>query len=135
MMKHIDFSKHTTTIDVSHHKRISNNRVISRRRLLVSFATLGVGATLPGKLMAGFAPLFSGTQPGRIDVHHHIMPPQYLSFARERVIAAAGATRDVSVLMDWTPARAIEEMDKNGIGTGITSLGLPGAWFGSPTAS
>jgi predicted TIM-barrel fold metal-dependent hydrolase len=135
MTKHLDFSKRTAESAESLQKCVSNDCVISRRRLLVSLATLSAGATLAGKLMAGFAPLFLGTQPGRIDVHHHIMPPQYLSFARERVIAAAGATRDVSVLMDWTPARAIEEMDKNGVATGITSLGLPGIWFGSPTAS
>ena len=63
------------------------------------------------------------------------MPPRYVSLTRERILAAAGATRDASVLLDWTPAKAIEEMDKNGVATAITSLGLPGVWLGSATSA
>jgi predicted TIM-barrel fold metal-dependent hydrolase len=134
-MKPFHFSKHGAAIAEAGQDCVSNEYVISRRELLISLATLGAVAMLPGKLMAGIAPLLPGARSGRIDVHHHIMPPRYLSLARERIIAAAGATRDVSVLTDWTPAKAVEEMDKNGVATAITSLGLPGVWLGSPTAS
>jgi predicted TIM-barrel fold metal-dependent hydrolase len=47
--------------------------------------------------------------------------------ARDRILAISD--RDHSTLLGWTPARAVEEMDKNGISTAITSLGLPGVWF------
>src|SRR5581483_2260188 len=44
---------------------------------------------------------------GKIDVHHHIIPPG----------ANAGAG------LEWSPALAIEEMDRNGVAAGI---GFPG---------
>jgi predicted TIM-barrel fold metal-dependent hydrolase len=32
-------------------------------------------------------------------------------------------------ILDWTPARAIEEMDQNGIATAVSSIAVPGVWF------
>jgi predicted TIM-barrel fold metal-dependent hydrolase len=57
----------------------------------------------------------------RIDVHHHILPPEY--------IAAIAARRNVPV-PDWSPARSLEEIDRAGIGTAMLSLVQPGVWFG-----
>ena len=37
--------------------------------------------------------------------------------------------------LNWTPARALEEMDQNGIATAMTSLSLPGVWFGGVEAA
>jgi hypothetical protein len=74
-----------------------------------------------------------GAKPNRIDVHHHILPPAYLLRARERILAISD--RDHSALLSWTPARAVEELDKNGIATAMTSLGLPGVWFGGAKAA
>ena len=69
----------------------------------------------------------------RIDIHHHILPPAYMQRARDQILAISD--RDHSRLLNWTPAGAIEEMDKAGIAAAITSLGLPGVWFeGSKTA-
>ncbi len=58
-----------------------------------------------------------------IDVHHHHTPPRY----REEAGAFLGAG---SGRFDWTPARSIEEMDRNGIATAITSISSPGVWWG-----
>ncbi|MBV9482403.1 MAG: amidohydrolase [Acidobacteria bacterium] len=69
----------------------------------------------------------------RIDVHHHILPPNYMLRARDRILAISD--RDHSRLLNWTPAAAVEEMDKAGIATAITSLGLPGVWFGGAKAA
>jgi len=57
----------------------------------------------------------------RIDVHHHVVPPEYL--------AAIAGRRDNRV-PDWSPARSLEEMDRAGIGTAMLSLVQPGVWFG-----
>jgi len=85
-----------------------------------------------GLLAQGPSPTGSA-KPNRIDVHHHILPPPYMLRARERILAISD--RDHSALLNWTPARAVEEMDKNGIATAITSLGLPGVWFGGAKAA
>jgi predicted TIM-barrel fold metal-dependent hydrolase len=53
--------------------------------------------------------------------------------ARDRVLEISD--RDHSALLNWTPARAVEEMDRTGIRSAITSLGLPGVWFGGADAA
>jgi predicted TIM-barrel fold metal-dependent hydrolase len=64
----------------------------------------------------------------RIDTHHHILPPTYLAEERERILEAAGpATAGV---LDWSPARALEELDKNDVMLAVTSISTPGIWFG-----
>lgn len=65
--------------------------------------------------------------PHRIDTHHHILPPAYVAREREKVLGVAHALR--AQLERWTPATAIEEMDKNGIATAVTSISAPGVWF------
>jgi 6-methylsalicylate decarboxylase len=57
-------------------------------------------------------------RPGRIDVHHHFYAPEYL--------AAMGDVAKRPVVRDWTIARSLEEMDKNGVGTAVLSLSPPG---------
>lgn len=56
--------------------------------------------------------------PHRIDVHHHLYPPVYLKRLTDRKIAQKPA-------LDWSPARAIEDMDRGGIAAAITSLTAP----------
>lgn len=60
---------------------------------------------------------------GWIDVHHHILPPQFIAEQRDEILYFA---RDPAVL-DWTPARALEQLDLFGIDTAYVSLGVPGA--------
>src|SRR5439155_27304623 len=68
-------------------------------------------------------PLWAQTAPRgrRIDVHHHILPPEYM--------AAISARRSGSS-PDWSPARSLEEIDQAGIVTAMLSLIQPGVWFG-----
>src|SRR5580704_16707870 len=106
---------------------------ISRREFLKSAGLAGVGALLEsGGLSPQNRPL-TGARVKRIDVHHHILPPPYMLRARDRVLAISD--RDHFRLLNWTPAGAIEEMDKTGIATAITSLCLPGVWFGGARAA
>jgi predicted TIM-barrel fold metal-dependent hydrolase len=106
----------------------------SRREFLKAVAVIGASTALSASgLTAQTSLSTSSTKPNRIDVHHHILPPPYMSQARDRILAISD--RDHSALLSWTPARAVEEMDKNGIATAMTSLGLPGVWFkGAKTA-
>lgn len=63
----------------------------------------------------------------RIDVHHHILPPDYVqTVGDERIgpLILSGKTPE------WTPEMSIEAMDRNGIATSITSISAPGLWFG-----
>jgi len=104
---------------------------ISRREFLRS---AGLGTLLASTCLRAQTPLLTGTPKGhRIDVHHHILPPPYMQRARDQILAISD--RDHSRLLNWTPAGAVEEMDKAGIATAITSLGLPGVWFGGAKAA
>ena len=63
-----------------------------------------------------------------IDTHHHFYAPEYLKawndWEDKRNIPHAPA------VANWTPARTVEEMDKNGVRTSILSLpSTPGTWF------
>jgi predicted TIM-barrel fold metal-dependent hydrolase len=101
----------------------------SRREFMKAVVVVGASTMLSAKgLMAQSPPPTSNPKPNRIDVHHHILPPPYMLKARDQILAISD--RDHSALLSWTPAKAVEEMDKNGIATAITSLGLPGVWFG-----
>jgi predicted TIM-barrel fold metal-dependent hydrolase len=57
----------------------------------------------------------------RIDIHHHIAPPKYIEEMRALLQPPTLA---------WTPARSIEDMDKAGVATAITSITTPGVWIG-----
>ena len=106
----------------------------SRREFLKSAAGAGVGALIASTSLSAQSPSLTGaTHAHRIDVHHHILPPRYMMLARDRILAISD--RDHSRLLNWTPAGAVEEMDNAGIATAITSLGLPGVWFGGAKAA
>ncbi|HSX69731.1 MAG TPA: amidohydrolase family protein, partial [Pseudomonas sp.] len=65
-------------------------------------------------------------QQGRIDVHHHIIPPVYAeAIHRHGLQLHAGAP-----LPTWTPEKSLQVMDLNGIQRAITSLTTPGAHLG-----
>jgi len=106
----------------------------SRREFLKAVAVAGASSMLSaGGLMAQTPSPTGNAKPNRIDVHHHILPPPYMLRARDQILAISD--RDHSALLNWTPAKAIEEMDKNGIATAMTSLGLPGVWLGGTKAA
>ena len=94
---------------------------ISRRGLLAGLGAAAAAATLP-------APSVHAQARTLIDTHHHFYPPNYLAMQKEyegkRNIPAFPG------VFDWTPARAIENMDKNGVRTAVISLAsTPGLWF------
>jgi len=75
----------------------------------------------------------SHPQPRRIDTHHHIFPPRYMAKERDRILGVAH--RLAAQLLEWTPSKAIEAMDRGGVATAVTSISSPGIWFGDAAAS
>jgi 6-methylsalicylate decarboxylase len=87
--------------------------VTSRRMLLKSLAIGGVAATLPEtELLSQFVNK-STAKGGRIDVHHHHIPPALLA-------GLPGGDR--GRLGSWTPERSLEQMDKFDIAVAILSM-------------
>ena len=120
--------------EVLAHARSKHESVhdFDRRRFLRGAAIAGAAGLLSAHGF-GAQTTLSGSKPNRVDVHHHILPPPYMLQARDRILEISD--RDHSALLNWTPARAIEEMDRTGIATAITSLSLPGVWFGGAQAA
>jgi 6-methylsalicylate decarboxylase len=78
--------------------------------------------TLPAKPAASVT-----SNPRRIDVHHHMLPPEYASLTRDRILEITSG--DATVLK-WTPDVTLEQMEQFGVASAILSLPVPGAWFG-----
>jgi len=72
-------------------------------------------------------PASSKTNPRRIDVHHHMLPPEYANLTRERILQITSG--DPTVL-NWTSAVTLEQMEQFGVASAILSLPVPGAWHG-----
>ena len=109
-----------------HHRALSSGTTQSRRHVLTSLAALGAAAMLP----AGTGLAETATASGRVDVHHHFFPPDYLE-----PLAEWGKHHGVAAGLqppqrDWTVARAVEEMDRAGVATAVLSISTPGIWFG-----
>jgi hypothetical protein len=65
------------------------------------------------------------TIPTRVDVHHHLVPPDYAALLRDKGHRPGGV--DVPA---WSPESSLKVMRRNGIATSILSLSTPGVWFG-----
>lgn len=107
-----------------------------RRSFIRGIAAAGLGSLACSNarpLAPAFgAPIFPNR--GLIDVHHHFVPPFYLSENRDRITAAA-AGRINPAYASWTPGRALDAMDKQGVATAVLSLTTPGVWFGDAQAA
>ena len=76
-------------------------------------------------------PPAGGSQPTavnrrRIDVHHHMLPPEYANLTRDRILEITSG--DTTVLK-WTPDVTLEQMEQFGVASSILSLPVPGAWY------
>jgi predicted TIM-barrel fold metal-dependent hydrolase len=70
----------------------------------------------------------SFTQPHRIDVHHHIIPPVYLEAMRRVGIADPIPGVDYPA---WDVQTTLAVMDRQGIATALVSISEPGVSFGN----
>ena len=65
------------------------------------------------------------SNPRRIDVHHHMLPPEYAKLTRDRILQITSG--DPTVL-SWTPEITFAQMEQYGVASAILSLPVPGAW-------
>lgn len=114
------------------------------RRKFVAGTGLLVGAslassTLPVRVFAEeqleIQPITPAPKPvsgnGRIDVHHHLIPPVFAdAMARRGLSKVAGASLPL-----WTVEDSLGVMDTNGIESSILSLSAPGVYFGEAASA
>jgi 6-methylsalicylate decarboxylase len=87
---------------------------IARRDLLKAFGAAGSAAIFSkGALTAQSSPSGSGTNPRRIDVHHHFETPSLTGGPNAH----------------WSPAKSLEQMNKFGIATAMLSHPGDGGLF------
>jgi len=101
-------------------------RAASRRQFVAGgIAALGLGVA-PARVRAQAA----GAPPpaGIIDVHHHIAPPAY-----NQELIARGINEPP--LLRWSVQKSLDDMDKAGVATAITSITTPGVWLGDNNAA
>lgn len=69
--------------------------------------------------------------PHRIDVHHHVLPQEYV-----RDVARYGYTSAGDVAFpEWSLDSTLSFMDRCGIATAVTSFAAPGVYFGDKMAA
>jgi len=99
---------------------------MKRRQVLGALGAIGAAAALPGCATQSPA---AGKRV--IDTHHHFYAPAYqkawLDWEDQRKIPHFQSQ------VNWSVAKAVEDMDKAGVRTGILSLAsTPGVWFDQP---
>jgi 6-methylsalicylate decarboxylase len=102
------------------------------RRQFLAAGLAAAASTLAAPAVRAQAPA-AKPSPGRIDMHHHFLPPQYIKEEHERINFSHNLTADT--LLAWTPRESLDVMDKNGIATAIVSQTTPGVWFGDVEGS
>lgn len=87
---------------------------VSRRQFLGGAAAAGAALTT-----TSIAPkVFAQAAPHRIDVHHHVSPPTWLD-------AVKSMRKDNPPLVNWSVQKTLDDMDKGGVATAITSPTTP----------
>jgi len=94
---------------------------LNRRTLLKGFAVLGAHAVMGRPRAEAQVP------PWRVDVHSHHLPPAYLAALNAHNLGQPP-------MLAWTPAKALEDMDRAGVATAVTSITTPALSFLDATA-
>jgi 6-methylsalicylate decarboxylase len=97
------------------------NMPCSRRRILAGVAGLGASLLCREKNLWAQAPARNA---GRLDLHHHFGTPAWIRMTNER------KSQGYQTWQPYTPAKAIEDMDRGGVTVSLLSVTTPGIWFG-----
>jgi predicted TIM-barrel fold metal-dependent hydrolase len=109
---------------------------MQRREFIAGLAAIGARALVPDVLdgaqrgpAASARPAPGGVEAAfRIDVHYHGNSPGFIAAIKAR-------NTGQMPLMNWTPAKALEDMDRDGVATSIMSTSEPSVYFGDATAA
>jgi len=93
-------------------------RVVSRRTFVASTLAAGTAAVLPSWPRGSLAQ----EKAHRIDVHHHLSPPTHIEALRKAKLGTPPT-------YNWSVQKSLEDMDKAGVATSITSVTTPAASF------
>jgi predicted TIM-barrel fold metal-dependent hydrolase len=97
----------------------------SRRLFLAALGAAGAGSLLGSVTSIAQTP---ATPVRRIDVHQHFVSPSFYA-----TLNAKNATSAIPGLAAWkgfSPASAVETLDRVGIAVAMLSITAPGVWFG-----
>jgi hypothetical protein len=100
---------------------------MQRREFLAGLAAMGATAMAPHILKGAQARPASGA-PYRIDVHYHGNSPGFIA-------AIKAHNTGQTALMNWTPAKALEDMDRDAVAASIMSTSEPSVYFGDAAAA
>ena len=101
---------------------------MQRREFLAGLAAVGATALVQDILKGAQQRPSTAAPPTRIDVHYHGNSPGFIAAIKAR---NTGQT----ALMNWTPAKALEDMDRDGVAASIMSTSEPSVYFGDAAAA
>jgi predicted TIM-barrel fold metal-dependent hydrolase len=101
---------------------------MQRREFLAGLAAAGATALIPDILKGAQTRPSPTAPPYRIDVHYHGNSPGFIA-------AIKAHNTGQTALMNWTPAKALEDMDRDGVATSIMSTSEPSVYFGDAAAA
>jgi predicted TIM-barrel fold metal-dependent hydrolase len=88
----------------------------------------GLAATAAALAAPAHAQTPTAGKPFRIDTHHHLSSPGFIA-------EISGRRTGQIPLMQWTPAKSLDDMDKGGVATSIVTISEPGVFFGNYDAA
>jgi 6-methylsalicylate decarboxylase len=98
---------------------------LDRRKLLTALTLAGGASLLPSSVSLG-----QGGGVRRIDVHQHFVSPSFHALLTSKN-SPATPVPGINSWRDYSPGRAVEELDRVGIETAMLSITAPGVWFGN----
>jgi len=101
---------------------------MERREFLAGLAAIGATALVPDISTAGQTRPSAPVTPYLIDVHYHGNSPGFIA-------AIKAHNTGQMPLMNWTPAKALEDMDRDSVATSIMSTSEPSVYFGDAAAA
>ncbi len=103
---------------------MAQNPGTTRRTFTAALGTAGIS------MLCGHRLFSQGTRSaiasaGRIDTHHHILPPEYVRLVGRPAIGRPAPTG----APEWDVATSLRVMDDNEVGAAVVSVSAPGIWF------
>jgi 6-methylsalicylate decarboxylase len=98
---------------------------LPRREFLLGAAGLVAGALV--SVRGSTAQILQNKSPW-VDFHHHFGPPDWCAFLASKNLL-------YPTWPSWTPAKAVEELDRADVATAMTSITYPGIWLGENVVS